>query len=282
MFNSWYQKNKWKISGVSVLLSLVFVLLIKLKPEEPRDIILTYIEENRQAELIENAYLLRKSEDLFNRGTAASAIGKLFSSNVKIDELVKSDSVTRYILYPKYTSNRHDFPLNPSRYLKSPIKGVSDYFLIFDLLDKQKIIAVGSVLEYSEGGSKDVINVSTEDFLVRDILLSEVIEKQRQKVKELDEADKQQRKLLASKENFKENCISAYDQECWVIQDWVKARLSDPESYEHIESTFIDQGSHAYVALKYRAKNGFGGFEIRVVEANVSWNCGLIEILSSN
>ena len=51
------------------------------------------------------------------------------------------------------------------------------------------------------------------------------------------------------------------------IERYVKARLKDPDSYEHIETRYNDNGDHLLVMTKYRAKNSFGGFAIETTQA---------------
>ena len=51
------------------------------------------------------------------------------------------------------------------------------------------------------------------------------------------------------------------------IERYVKARLKDPNSYEHIETGYNDNGDHLLVMMKYRAKNSFGGFAIETAQA---------------
>ena len=62
---------------------------------------------------------------------------------------------------------------------------------------------------------------------------------------------------------------------------WVKKRLRDPGSYEHIETRYIDVGDHLIVTLKYRAKNGFGGFSVESVTAKALIDGTLTEIVSA-
>lgn len=51
------------------------------------------------------------------------------------------------------------------------------------------------------------------------------------------------------------------------IERYVKQQLKDPDSYEHIETGYNDNGDHLLVITKYRAKNSFGGFAVETVQA---------------
>ena len=62
------------------------------------------------------------------------------------------------------------------------------------------------------------------------------------------------------------------------IERYVKARLKDPDSYEHIETRYNDNGDHLLVMTKYRAKNSFGGFAIETTQARctIEGDCTLL------
>ena len=52
------------------------------------------------------------------------------------------------------------------------------------------------------------------------------------------------------------------------LEQRVKAGLKDPDSYEHIETRYTDKGDYISVYMKYRAKNGFGGYVVETAVAN--------------
>ena len=74
--------------------------------------------------------------------------------------------------------------------------------------------------------------------------------------------------------------FSAWDGSHIRLSRWVKKRLKDPDSYEHIESRYNDKGDHLVVSLQYRAKNGFGGYTLEYVTAKVALDGAVLEILS--
>ncbi len=51
------------------------------------------------------------------------------------------------------------------------------------------------------------------------------------------------------------------------LERYIKKRLKDPDSYEHIETGYNDNGDHIMVLMRYRAKNSFGGFALESVRA---------------
>jgi RNA polymerase subunit RPABC4/transcription elongation factor Spt4 len=60
----------------------------------------------------------------------------------------------------------------------------------------------------------------------------------------------------------------------------IKAALRDPNSYEHIETKYKDNGDNLTIVTSYRAKNGFGGMNSEMVVARASIDGKVIEIVS--
>lgn len=60
-----------------------------------------------------------------------------------------------------------------------------------------------------------------------------------------------------------ESQFSAWDGAHHHLERLVKANLKDPDSYQHIKTTYRDSGSDAIlVEMHYRAKNSFGGYVV--------------------
>jgi hypothetical protein len=45
-------------------------------------------------------------------------------------------------------------------------------------------------------------------------------------------------------------------------ENWIKKHLKDPDSFETIETKYLDKGDFVIVNVKYRAKNSFNGFVV--------------------
>lgn len=60
---------------------------------------------------------------------------------------------------------------------------------------------------------------------------------------------------------------------------YIRKTLKDPDSYEHIETVYIDEQEHLIVRTKYRAKNSFGGYVVESVTAKADINGDLIQII---
>ena len=55
--------------------------------------------------------------------------------------------------------------------------------------------------------------------------------------------------------------------------------MNDPDSYEHDETRYIDNGDHLVVITSFRGKNAFGGVVRNAVTAKTDMNCTVIEII---
>ena len=56
--------------------------------------------------------------------------------------------------------------------------------------------------------------------------------------------------------------------------------MNDPDSYDHIETKFRDNGNSLNVVTKFRGKNAFGGMVINTVTARVDLDGNVLEIIS--
>ena len=56
----------------------------------------------------------------------------------------------------------------------------------------------------------------------------------------------------------------------------IKSNLKDPDSFEHIETTYLIQGDSMIVQTKYRAKNSFGGVVVESVTAITDKETGTV------
>jgi len=68
------------------------------------------------------------------------------------------------------------------------------------------------------------------------------------------------------------HCLSAWDGSHRGVENYIKDRLKDPGSFEHIETRITPvspEGTHS-LTMKYRAKNGFGGYTVGAAVAVVS------------
>ncbi|MDP2890329.1 MAG: hypothetical protein Q8P34_15365 [Bacteroidota bacterium] len=77
-----------------------------------------------------------------------------------------------------------------------------------------------------------------------------------------------------------EEQFNTYDGSHRALTELIKDSMHDPDSYEHIETKFRNDGNSIFVVTKYRGMNGFGPKRISTVTAKVDFNGNVIEIVS--
>jgi hypothetical protein len=91
-----------------------------------------------------------------------------------------------------------------------------------------------------------------------------------------------QAELNKNRKEIIEKQFSAYDGSHRQLSSFIKKNCRNPESYEHIETRFRDDGNSIYVTTKYRAENGFGGMNIETLSARVDFEGNILEIIGNN
>jgi hypothetical protein len=70
--------------------------------------------------------------------------------------------------------------------------------------------------------------------------------------------------------------FSSWDGSHRELVSQLKANLKDPDSFEHIETTYKVQGDSIWVFMNYRAKNSFGGYVVEGITAITDKNSGKV------
>ena len=65
--------------------------------------------------------------------------------------------------------------------------------------------------------------------------------------------------------------FSAYDGSNRGVEKAIKERMNDPDSYEHVKTTFNDKGDYITVFTQFRGKNAFGGKVLSTAIAKVDF-----------
>ncbi|MFT5915776.1 MAG: hypothetical protein ACI81T_002279 [Bacteroidia bacterium] len=115
-------------------------------------------------------------------------------------------------------------------------------------------------------------------------MIKEVVEKRKQeKIKrELEAEIRKQEEINKNRKENVEKQFSAWDGSHPKLSRMIKENCRNPDSYEHIETKFRDDGNTIFVTTKYRAENGFGGMNIGNVSAKVDFNGNVLEIISQD
>jgi hypothetical protein len=90
----------------------------------------------------------------------------------------------------------------------------------------------------------------------------------------------QKRRLEQNKE-FKEKYLSGWDGSYRPLVEYVKKNMDDPDSFEHVETIFWNNGDHATVVMKFRGNNAYGVTVTNITKAKVAWDGKLLEIIKN-
>jgi hypothetical protein len=77
-----------------------------------------------------------------------------------------------------------------------------------------------------------------------------------------------------------EKAFSSYDGSHLKLTEYIKAHMNDPESFEHVETTYIDRPGDGYVEVKetFRGKNAYNAKMLNTVWARCKVEGDVIEI----
>jgi len=115
------------------------------------------------------------------------------------------------------------------------------------------------------------------------IIKSKKLEIERKKREEKEAKRKKlKREKEAKRKKLIEEQFSAWDGSHIGLTRMLKKNMRNPDSYEHIETTYRDDGKSLVIKTRYRGQNGFGGMTIGEVMARVDFNGNVLEIISEN
>lgn len=77
-----------------------------------------------------------------------------------------------------------------------------------------------------------------------------------------------------------ESQFSAWDGSHRALERVIKNGMNDPDSYEHVETTYRDLGDSLIVSTTFRGKNAFGGMVKNTVVAQVDLDGNVLKIIS--
>lgn len=75
-----------------------------------------------------------------------------------------------------------------------------------------------------------------------------------------------------------EKHFSAWDGSHRELTKAIKKSMNDPNSYEHVETVYWDNGDHLIVKTTFKGTNAFGGTVKNWVKAKVDLNGNVVEI----
>jgi len=93
-------------------------------------------------------------------------------------------------------------------------------------------------------------------------------------------SDDEETSNLTPQEQKVQSQFSSWDGSHRGLEKMIKKSMNDPDSYEHAETRFRDDGDKIYVITKFRGKNAFGGTVSNTITAYVDYNGNVINIIS--
>lgn len=76
-----------------------------------------------------------------------------------------------------------------------------------------------------------------------------------------------------------EKGFSAWDGSHRGLTRLIKEAMNDPDSYEHVETLYWDEGDHLIVKTTFRGKNAFGGTVKNWAKAKCDLDGNVLEVL---
>lgn len=166
--------------------------------------------------------------------------------------------------------------------LQDPIKGsLTDYYIVFEIDSDYKVINKKSFLTYTKGGLKIYQNSSVPNLV--DLLDNKLFEQRKieyqLEIAAEEQLAKDKKQYQQRKEKFEESCLNTWDGSHTALVSYVEDNMNDPDSFEHVETRYILQKDYAYVIMKFRGKNAFGGLVLNSISAKVDLDdCSIISI----
>lgn len=77
-----------------------------------------------------------------------------------------------------------------------------------------------------------------------------------------------------------ESMFSQYDGSFRPLERIVQNNMNDPDSYEHVETKYVDKDDHIIVVMKYRGNNAFGGKVLETIGARYYLDTNQIEVVT--
>lgn len=123
----------------------------------------------------------------------------------------------------------------------------------------------------------------TRSELLANIEKEKQLEQEREEERQRLEAEAAEHERIANeKEERNKNIKSqfnAWDGSHINLTRLIKRTMNDPNSFEHVGSSYIDNGDHLVVLTQFRGKNAFGGVVTNSVKAKVDLEGNIIEII---
>ncbi len=201
----------------------------------------------------------QESLDLVNQAEVFISENKVSDALVALNKSQKLNTVKNE--NPAFELEEKITKLQSAEFLKKTLANMSD--IDFDLLQKGELKTF--FINHDELNNLFLIKLQ-ENADQRVIYIAEV-EKQR-----LEDEAKARTEMI-------EKQFSVWDGSHIKLTRLIKDSMNDPDSYEHVETKYLDMKDYLIINTTFRGKNAFGGVVKNTVKAKVSLDGESVEIL---
>lgn len=78
-----------------------------------------------------------------------------------------------------------------------------------------------------------------------------------------------------------ESLFSSWDGSLPSLKNYIKENLQNPDSFEHVETSFRDDGDGLTVKMKYRGENGFGAIRTQTAIVKTDYEGNILNLISN-
>ena len=83
-----------------------------------------------------------------------------------------------------------------------------------------------------------------------------------------------------SRDKYIKRAFSSRDSSHGGLTKWVKKNMNDPDSYEHVSTSYVDMGDHLVINMTFRGKNMSGDVVEDFIKAKVDLEGNVLELLN--
>ena len=83
-----------------------------------------------------------------------------------------------------------------------------------------------------------------------------------------------------SRDKYIKRAFSSRDSSHGGLTKWVKENMNDPDSYEHVSTSYVDMGDHLVINMTFRGKNMSGDVVEDFIKAKVDLEGNVLELLN--
>lgn len=239
--------------------------------DDKKDLLIDYVKKNKAIDKsLQNISKLGEIGELFNNGNYSIK----YPQDGYITEQTDNSNKKKILVFnPKFNFDE------ASVYLKNGAKNgiLKDYIINFELDNAGKIISEKTIITYSKTGKIEYQKneVPSIDSFINEKVINSQKELNGIEQKALDQIAEHKKQM----DQFEKNCLSGWDGSHGELVKYVKDRMDDPRSFEHIETRFGINENYVGIVMTYKGKNGYKGTVTKSIRAKVNLNdCSLVSV----